>query len=87
MSGLQNAATQGEMRIGCAALYDQILDERGSRIGLKELAFPREQRFVGGRDAEVEAGGIASAVRNFSKSPIAVVQLGEPETVRAIFAL
>ena len=87
MNGLQNAAAQGEVHIGCAALDDKILDERGSRIGLEELAFPREQRFVGRRDAEIEAEGVASAVRNLSKSPVAVVQLGELETVRAIFAL
>jgi hypothetical protein len=42
MNSRQNAAAQREVRIGCAALDDKILDERGSRISLKELALPRE---------------------------------------------
>ena len=84
MNSRQNAAAQGEMRIGCAALDDKILDERRSRIGLKQPALLREQRFVGRSGAEVEAESVA--VRNFRKSPVAVIQLAQPQSVWAIFA-
>src|SRR5579863_7675546 len=58
----------------------------GRDDSLQELGLPREQPFVGGSGSEVEAESVAVAVCNFSKSPVAIAQLAQPDTVRAILA-